>query len=75
MLADHATTWRQQYPLVFANPAELQARIQPKAAGRSADAAGSDKAGVKAMPQVTDKWRDRDLMRTRDRVDRPGSGS
>ncbi|MEN9879860.1 MAG: hypothetical protein RIQ55_506 [Pseudomonadota bacterium] len=75
MLANHAAAWRQQYPLVFASPAELQARIQPKAAGRSADAAGSDKTGVKATPEVTDNWRDRDLMRTRDRVDRPGSGS
>ena len=76
-LADQALAWRQQYPLIFASPAELQERIQPKAAGRTV-AAGPDKAGTKASTGVTDKadqWRDRELMRSRERVDRPGSGS
>ena len=75
MLADQAATWRQQYPLVFASLAELQARLQPKAAARAPDAAGSNTSGTKATSDITDTWRDRDLMRTRDRVDRPGSGS
>ncbi len=74
-LADQAGAWRQQYPLVFTSLADLQARVQPKAAGRSADAVSSKAAGVKAAPEVSDKWRDREWMRTRDRVDRPGGGS
>jgi regulator of protease activity HflC (stomatin/prohibitin superfamily) len=74
-LADQALAWRQQYPLVFMSAADLQARIQPKAATRPATPADSGKVTAPASPDVTDAWRDRDLMRSRDRIDRPGSGS
>ncbi len=64
---------REQYPLVFDNYAELVAKTQQSGSARSkrnaaqtADSADASKAG---------EWRDRELMRSRDRVDRPGSGS
>lgn len=68
-----AALWRQQYPLVFASSAALKDRIQPaKSADRSALKAQDT---VNAPPPTpSDAWRDRDVMRSRDRVDRPGGG-
>ena len=63
---------RQQYPLVFDTYADLVARTQPAGAQSKRSASQAGNAGV--VPQST-QWRDRDLMRSRDRVDRPGSGS
>ena len=63
---------RQQYPLVFDTYADLVARTQPAGAQSKRSASQAGNAGV--APQST-QWRDRDLMRSRDRVDRPGSGS
>ena len=73
-LADQALAWRQQYPLVFMSPADLQARVQPKGAIRPAAPSASGKATAPTSSDTVDEWRDRDLMRSRDRVDRPGSG-
>lgn len=63
---------RQQYPLVFDSYADLVARTQPAGVQtkRATPQAGSSGAAPKA-----NEWRDRELMRSRDRVDRPGSGS
>ena len=78
-LAVKVTEWQQQYPLVFSNLAALQARIAQPATARStspANAAASANNGTgKAPAAATGEWRDRDIMRSRDRVDRPGSGS
>jgi len=63
---------RQQYPLVFDTYADLVARTQPASTQSKRSASQAGNAGV--APQST-QWRDRDLMRSRDRVDRPGSGS
>jgi regulator of protease activity HflC (stomatin/prohibitin superfamily) len=64
---------RAQYPLVFDNFADLVARTQQSSTAQSkrhsvqtTDSVAAPKAG---------EWRDRELMRSRDRVDRPGSGS
>ena len=78
-LAVKAKQWQQQYPLVFSNLAALQGRIAQPATVRSTaptNAAASAKNGdVKAPGAASGEWRDRDIMRSRDRVDRPGSGS
>lgn len=78
-LSEKASEWQQQYPLVFANLAALQARIQPSAsAGRTAPAAAAaatNGGAVNAPAAASGGWRDREIMRSRDRVDRPGSGS
>ena len=71
-LAERATLWRQQYPLLFSSRAALQDRVQPVSA--VAPAAPSGATPTPAVRPVSD-WRDRELMRSRDRVDRPGSGS
>ena len=64
---------RLQFPLLFDTDADLIARTLPaKAAARSAAKASDSKA---AAPVGTGAWRDRDIMRERDRVERPGSGS
>lgn len=79
-LQDKASQWRQQYPLVFASPAMLKDLVQPARPaqpGNRADrpAPVSQDAASATIPPATDAWRDRDIMRSRDRVDRPGSGS
>lgn len=78
-LSEKASQWQQQYPLVFANLAVLQARIQPStSAGRAAPAAAAaatNGGAVNAPAAASGGWRDREIMRSRDRVDRPGSGS
>lgn len=63
---------RQQYPLLFDNYAELVAQTQPASAAVKVKPAA---AGSAASSSTSINWRDRDLMRSRDRVDRPGSGS
>ena len=63
---------RQQYPLVFDSYAELVARTQP--AGAQSKRSAPQTANSGAAPKASE-WRDRELMRSRDRVDRPGSGS
>lgn len=74
-LADLAVQWRQQYPLVFASPSALQDRMV--GAGRPAQSApvGTVTPDNAPATPAPDTWRDRELMRSRDRVDRPGSGS
>lgn len=70
---------RQQYPLLFASLADLQQRVTPAAgsSGRQATTKGEGNQSTDAPPAASAPagWRDRELMRTRDRVDRPGSGS
>jgi len=70
---------RQQYPLLFASLADLQQRVTPAAgsSGRQATTKGEGNQNTDAPPAASAPagWRDRELMRTRDRVDRPGSGS
>lgn len=63
---------RQQYPRLFDTYADLVAQTQPASAvAKPKSAAGN---GAVAVPTAS-SWRDPDLMRSRDRVDRPGSGS
>ena len=69
-LATQAGLWRQQYPLLFSSQTALQGRIDPSSP--NAAAAVPDKT---APANNTDTWRDREIMRSRDRVARPGSGS
>jgi regulator of protease activity HflC (stomatin/prohibitin superfamily) len=64
---------RAQYPLVFDNYAGLVARTQQTGTNQSKRAAAQ--ATDSAAASKTGEWRDRELMRSRDRVDRPGSGS
>jgi regulator of protease activity HflC (stomatin/prohibitin superfamily) len=64
---------REQYPLVFDNYAELVAKTQQSVSARSKRNAAQAADSVEASK--TGEWRDRELMRSRDRVDRPGSGS
>lgn len=64
---------RQQYPLVFASLAGLQQMVGAKAMAGEVSRA---KPAENAAPAATaNEWRDREVMRSRDRVDRPGSGS
>ena len=67
------STLRQQYPLVFASLASLQQMVGAKAiAGEQSRA----KPAQNAAPAATaNEWRDREIMRSRDRVDRPGGSS
>jgi regulator of protease activity HflC (stomatin/prohibitin superfamily) len=68
---------RQQYPLAFASLADLQQRVSPAAANRDGAKASDKITDIKTAPEAPSAvdWRDRELMRSRDRVDRPGSGS
>ncbi|BBU68830.1 protease modulator HflK [Fluviibacter phosphoraccumulans] len=63
---------RQQYPRLFDTYADLVAQTQPVSAVAKPKPATSN--GAVAVPTAS-SWRDPDLMRSRDRVDRPGSGS
>ena len=64
---------RLQFPLLFDTDTDLIARTLPaKVAAKNATKASGSKA---AAPVGTGAWRDRDIMRERDRVERPGSGS
>ncbi len=63
---------RQQYPRLFDTYADLVAQTQPVSAVAKPKSATSK--GAVAVPTAS-SWRDPDLMRSRDRVDRPGSGS
>ena len=63
---------RQQYPRLFDTYADLVAQTQPVSAVAKPKSATSN--GAVAVPTAS-SWRDPDLMRSRDRVDRPGSGS
>jgi regulator of protease activity HflC (stomatin/prohibitin superfamily) len=69
-LATQAGLWREQYPLLFSSQTALQGRIDPSSP--NAATAVPDKT---APANSTDTWRDREIMRSRDRVARPGSGS
>lgn len=64
---------REQYPLVFDDYARLVARTQQTSTMQSKRNAAP--ATDSAAAPKTGEWRDRELMRSRDRVDRPGSGS
>ena len=66
------TTMRQQYPRLFDTYADLVAQTLPASAASKPKSATTNGAG--AAPTAS-SWRDPDLMRSRDRVDRPGSGS
>lgn len=68
---------RQQFPLLFDSNADLLARTTGASVGNRAktDALPSATGAMVTTPSVSVEWRDRDLMRNRDRVDRPGSGS
>ena len=70
-LAEANVRLRQQYPLVFDSYADLVAKTQ---AGSQKKSKAAPSGGDASAPKTTD-WRDRELMRNRDRVDRPGSGS
>ena len=63
-----------QFPLLFERVADLTARTSQPNKGlvkRTTPAAGANELSS----PVPGAWRDRDIMRNRDRVDRPGSGS
>ncbi len=76
-LTEKSAFWHQQYPLVFASLTALQDRIR----GNNGQTNGSTPEktvapdAARAPAPASDAWRDRDIMRSRDRVDRPGSGS
>ncbi|MFM7122531.1 MAG: hypothetical protein ACKOW6_02975, partial [Fluviibacter sp.] len=72
-VANTSTSLRQQYPLVFDSYAGLVARTQ-QASGAQSKRIADQTTDMAAAPK-TGEWRDRELMRSRDRVDRPGSGS
>ena len=72
-LAGANASLRAQYPLVFDNYADLVAKTQQSSSAQTKRNAAQATDSV-AAPK-TGEWRDRDLMRSRDRVDRPGSGS
>ncbi|MFM8797337.1 MAG: SPFH domain-containing protein [Fluviibacter sp.] len=72
-VANTSTSLRQQYPLVFDSYAGLVARTQ-QASGAQSKRIADQTTDTAAAPK-TGEWRDRELMRSRDRVDRPGSGS
>ncbi len=65
---------RQQMPLLFESNSDILARITT-ANGVKADVKRSTPGSTSSLPAATGEWRDRELMRNRDRVDRPGSGS
>jgi hypothetical protein len=65
-------TLRQQYPRLFDNYADLVAQTQPASAASKLKSSATN--GAVTSP-ASSSWRDPDLMRSRDRVDRPGSGS
>ena len=73
------TSLRQQYPLVFASATSLRDRVVP-ASNKTQGAAGKTPRGPNApastLPQSATggEWRDREIMRSRDRIDRPGVG-
>ena len=71
--AERVAQWRQQYPLLFSSRMTLQAHVQPPQPVVSGSSAVSGAAPTSASP--LNAWRDRGFMRSRDRVDRPGSGS
>lgn len=77
LFAQQIGALRQQYPLVFASLADLRQRLSPASGNNGVTkTAGELKAsGTNASPAAAADWRDRELMRSRDRVDRPGSGS
>lgn len=73
------TSLRQQYPLVFASATSLRERVVP--ASKKTQGAvdktpsGSDApASTQSQSATGGEWRDREIMRSRDRVDRPGVG-
>lgn len=67
------STLRQQYPLVFASLAGLQQMVGAKA--MAGEVSRAKPAQNEASAATANEWRDREVMRSRDRVDRPGSGS
>lgn len=75
-LAENSARWRAQFPLVFANPAMLQERVQPKARSDQAasDASTTSNNADNVPVRDADRWRDRERMRSRERIDRSGSG-
>ena len=74
ILAENSARWRTQFPLIFATAAMLQERVQPAVRGPQAgsDASTSTNADS-ASVQGADRWRDRERMRSRERIDRSGS--
>ena len=73
------TSLRQQYPLIFSSASSLRDRViapSKKTQTVSDKAMGSQGAPMSTAPQSapSGEWRDRDIMRSRDRVDRPGVG-
>ena len=66
----------QQYPLVFVSASALRERIQGiNSQGRSSlSPSAADSSSETGRPEST-QWRDRDIMRSRDRINRPGDGS
>ncbi len=72
-VANANASLRAQYPLLFDDYAGLVARTQQTGTTQSKRTAAQ--ATDSAAAPKTGEWRDRELMRSRDRVDRPGSGS
>ncbi len=68
---------RQQFPLLFESNADLLARTDAASVANRAraDAKPSAAGATASTPSASGEWRDRDLMRNRERVERPGSGS
>ncbi len=68
---------RQQYPLLFETYAALLAKVQTgsdKTSSQKTDAPTAA-TGTGETGEGSRDWRNRDIMRSRDRIDRPGSGS
>ena len=73
------TSLRQQYPLVFASATSLRDRVVP--ASKKTQSASDKTSGAPSVPATGQpqsatggEWRDREIMRSRDRIDRPGVG-
>src|SRR5574343_563053 len=67
---------RQQFPLLFASRADLLARTSTATLANAplgaTTGAKSSLTGAVTAPPVAGEWRDRNMMRDRERVDRPG---
>ncbi len=73
-LAERAAQWRQQYPLLFSSRAALQARVQPPNPGVPGAVPTAVTGDAAPSAAAVGSSRDRGFMRSRDRMDRPGSG-
>ena len=74
-LVENSARWREQFPLIFGSLAMLQERAQLTVRGvQGAPDTPSSTNADRATARGTDRWRDQERMRSRERIDRSGSG-